>query len=203
MDEPAVILWDIGGVLLSNGFDLADRVRAVDQFRLDGPRFETAHERLMDPFERGTLTLDAYLEGVLPVEFPAERRAEVRSFILGCSTAHPDVIAIARRLHAAGRYRMAALNNESRELNDHRIRAFGLGAFLTDFFSSCYTGRRKPDAGAFALALDVLHRDPAVCLFIDDRPENVDAARAVGLRAIQYHTPDRLLDDLASSGVRT
>jgi putative hydrolase of the HAD superfamily len=96
---------------------------------------------------------------------------------------------------------MAVLSNESRELNEYRIRTFRLGPIFEDFFSSCYTGRRKPDPAAYRLALSVTQRAPEETLFLDDRAENVEAAARLGLRTLRVHDPGRLREELAKVGI--
>jgi putative hydrolase of the HAD superfamily len=110
-------------------------------------------------------------------------------------------IETARALRAGGRYRLATLNNESRELNEYRIRHFGLAEIFDDFFSSCFTGRRKPDLEAYRAALDITHRTPAETLFLDDRPENVAAAETLGIHALRVLDPGRLGEELERAGV--
>ncbi|MGI0156552.1 MAG: HAD-IA family hydrolase, partial [Thermoplasmata archaeon] len=117
------------------------------------------------------------------------------------STANPAAIAAARSLRRAGTYAMVTLNNESRALNEYRIRVFGLGEIFDAFLSSCYTGRRKPDPDAYRHALDITQCSPEESLFLDDRPENVDAAARLGLRTLQVLDPARLSEELASVGV--
>lgn len=69
-----------------------------------------------------------------------------------------------------------------------------LSEFLDWTFVSCLTGFRKPDRRAYLHAAEHLQVEPAQCVFIDDRDENIEAARSVGMEAI-------LMDDSAS--VRT
>ncbi|HUZ05172.1 MAG TPA: HAD-IA family hydrolase, partial [Acidobacteriaceae bacterium] len=95
------------------------------------------------------------------------------------------------------------LNNEARELNDYRIRTFGLRRYFSSFFSSCYVGLRKPGAAIFQRALDILQCDAGEAIFIDDRKENTDAATSVGMQAIQMQTPVQLRDDLSRLGIST
>ncbi|HYK92718.1 MAG TPA: HAD-IA family hydrolase [Thermoplasmata archaeon] len=201
MGDPTVVLWDIGGVLLSNGFDDADRAAAAARFGLDLPEFERRHHETLEAFERGQLSLDDYLDVTVFYTPRAFRREDVKSFIFGCSTPHPEVIELARAVAATPGRLTGCLNNESRELNDFRLRTFGLDRFLSVRFSSCYTGRRKPDLVAYRLAADVLGRPPADIVFIDDRAENVAPAATLGFRAIQYHTPAQLRTDLDAVGV--
>lgn len=201
MAEVAVILWDVGGVLLSNGWDHGARRAAAERFGLDPAEFERRHEQVETDFETGRMDLDAYLTSTVfhvPRSFPRE---EFRQFMHERSTAHPAALAYARDLRIGGEYVLAALNNESRELNEYRIGAFGLREIFHIFLSSCYTGRRKPDPDAFRYALQITQRAPHEALFLDDRRENVESAARLGLRTLWVQDPDRIREELASVGI--
>jgi putative hydrolase of the HAD superfamily len=201
MDEPTLLLWDVGGVLLSNGWDRAARRAAARHFHLDAEELERRHERVDAAFETDRLDWDGYLDATVfyaPREFSRE---DFRAFVWGQSTPNPAAIAAARALRAKGAYVLATLNNESRALNEYRLRTFALRGIFHAFYSSCYTGRRKPDADAFRFALEVSQRTPEETLFLDDRPENIAAASRLGLRTLRVQDPGRLRDALASVGV--
>ncbi len=201
MPEISLLLWDVGGVLLSNGWDHTSRAAAVERFRLDATEFERRHAAVEVDFETGKLSEDGYLDATIFYQPRAFSRDDVRAFIRSRSTPNAGAIETARALRAGGRFRLATLNNESRELNDYRIRTFGLGEIFDDFFSSCFTGCRKPDPAAYRTALDITHHAPDRTLFLDDRPENVAAAAALGIRTLRVLDPGRLREELQRSGV--
>jgi FMN hydrolase / 5-amino-6-(5-phospho-D-ribitylamino)uracil phosphatase len=68
-----------------------------------------------------------------------------------------------------------------------------LSRYVKWTFMSCHLGLRKPDAAIFARVGPALGVLPSECLFIDDRAKNCEAARAVGLRALQFHGDARAL----------
>lgn len=201
MPEPTAVLWDIGGVLLSDGFDEGDRAAAAQHFGIDPVDFERRHHAAVGPFERGQLTLDEYLDQTIFFAPRPFRRDEVKEFIFGRSHPHAEVIEVARAVASSPGRLSGCLNNESRELNEYRLNAFDLRRIFSVYLSSCYTGRRKPDAGAYQLAIDVLGRPPGHLLFIDDRLENLAPATALGLQTIHYRTPGQLRSDLNATGV--
>jgi putative hydrolase of the HAD superfamily len=202
VDSPiSLLLWDVGGVLLSNGWDHRSRALAAARFHLDPSELERRHATVEASFESGRLGEDAYLDATVFYEPRSFSREEFREFVRAQSQPNPPAIATARALRASGRYRLATLNNESRELNEFRIRTFGLSEIFDDFFSSCFTGRRKPDPAAYLGALDITHRQPAETLFLDDRPENVAAAESLGIRTLRVLDPGRLREDLERAGV--
>jgi putative hydrolase of the HAD superfamily len=197
----SLLLWDVGGVLLSNGWDKASRAAAVVRFHLDPEEFERRHAAVEADFETGRLGADGYLDATVFTEPRSFSRDEFRAFMQAQSRANPAAIATARALRAGGQYRLATLNNESRELNEYRIRTFGLAEIFDDFFSSCFTGRRKPDPEAYRAVLDITHRRPDETLFLDDRAENVAAADALGIHTLRVLDPGRLREALERSGV--
>ena len=201
MSSVSLLLWDVGGVLLSNGWDRSARRAAAAHFHLDAEELERRHERVDAAFETGQLDVEQYLAATVfyePRPFPPDA---FRRFMREQSRRHPAALAAARSLRAGGRYVMATLNNESRELNEYRIRTFGLAELFHVFFSSCYTGHRKPDPAAFRYALELTRRSPDETLFLDDRPENIAAAARLGLRTLQVRDPGRVKEELALAGI--
>ena len=62
---------------------------------------------------------------------------------------------------------------------------------------SAEVGMMKPEAGIYRLALEKLDVAPAEAVFVDDFPENVEGARAVGMQAIRFTERERTLKELA------
>lgn len=196
------LLWDCGGVLLTNGWDHKERAAVLAQFSLEVDAFEQRHEAPNDAWEKGELSVAQYLDLTVfyqPRSFTAQQfvgAMQAQSVVL-----HPENLALATALAATGKYRMGLLNNEARELNDYRIRTFQLTQFFSSFFSSCYLGLRKPGRAIYQRVLDIAQSDPAETIFIDDRKENVAAAAALGIHAIQMQSPAQLRAELHSLGI--
>ncbi len=194
------VFWDIGGVLASNGWDREQRARVVTQFGLDPQDFQERHKLIVPELELGRISMDDYLRQTV---FSAPRAFTHSAFVdamLAQSEPHEDTLAFARALGA--RHRMFALNNESRELNAHRIRAFRLQDFLLGFFTSCYLGMAKPNPSMYRAGLDLAGVRPEQAVMIDDRAQNAEAARSVGMHAIQYQNVEQLRLALEALGVR-
>jgi len=193
------LFWDVGGVLLSNAWDHEQRAQAVERFGLDAHRFEALHQENVAEFEQGRITLDEYLTHTVFSQKNDISRDDFCRFMFSLSRAKSDVLEYARLL--ARSKRMATINNESRALNEYRIRKFGLDGIFSLFVSSCYVGLRKPDPGIYRLALDLTQVSPEECCFIDDRPANIQGARAAGMRAILFEALDPLKQSLEQQGV--
>lgn len=201
---PAVraLFWDVGGVLLTNAWDHAERQRALQHFELDEQEFNSRHEMLVSSFERGKISLEEYLDRTIFYRSRPFTREEFRQFMFSLSQPRSDVLLLAGQLAASGRYLMGAINNESRELNLYRIKTFDLDRIFSLFVSSCFVGYRKPEQDIYRLALEITQTAPQQCCFIDDRPLNLDMARRMGMHAIAMENSDQLRGELMKSGVQ-
>ncbi len=202
MGRISTVLWDVGGVLLTNGWDHLQRYEVLDQFGVAREPFEAIHAEWNDAWEKGKITLDDYLgktvfgepRGFSPEEFFAAMRRQ--------SALHPNTaLGILEQISACPDYVVAMLNNESRELNDYRIEAFGLLEHFDCFVSSCYVGLRKPHPEIYALALDLLQRDPDEVVFIDDREGNIATAHSLGMHGIVHKSARQTAEELGRLGV--
>jgi putative hydrolase of the HAD superfamily len=195
------LFFDVGGVLGNSGWGADARALAVERFGLDGDDFDLRHREVVGQWEEGRLSLDEYLEcTVFDVPRPFTP-ADFKAFMLAQSHPNPEAVAVAAALAATGRYRLATINNESAELNAHRLKHFGLAPIFTAFFSSCWLGVAKPARRIYELALAMSQAEPARSVLIDDREQNLPPARALGMRAIRYTGAERLRQDLAALGV--
>ena len=201
MTAITTLFWDIGGVILTNGWDTAARQKAAARFEFDGEDYESRHDQAFPLYEIGQLTLDEYLERTLFFRPRAFDRRQFREFMLAQSQEMPDSRAVLRGCAGTGRYLVAAINNEPRELNDHRITHFGLRADFRAFFSSCYVGARKPEPTIYRIALDVTQRTPEECVFIDDRAANLPPAAGLGMRTIHFRSAVQLRQELQRFGI--
>lgn len=191
-----LVLFDIGGVLGSNGWDGEQRAAAVEAFGLNEADFQYRHEETVGALESGYMTLDEYLDVTVFCEPRNCSREEFKEFMFAQSVPWPDSIAVARDLATARRARLATLNNESEALNEHRIRKFGLHAIFPTFFTSCWVGLRKPMREIYRRVLGMTQAEPGRTLFIDDRPQNLTPAAALGIQTLHYESASQLRAEL-------
>ncbi len=201
MPQIRAIFWDVGGVLLTNAWDRAQRERALEQFQLDEAEFDDRHEMVVSSLERGKISFDEYLERTVFYRPRPFAREVFKDYVFSLSQPHADALALARELTNSGKYLMATINNESKELNLYRIQTFGLREIFSLFVSSCFVGLRKPEEGIYRLALEVTQKPPEECCFIDDRPLNLEAARSMGMHTIEMEDVGRLRQELQKLGV--
>lgn len=198
MSEISTILWDVGGVLLTNGWDHEERASVLAHFGVDRNEFEDRHPEANDVWEKGLITVDEYLyrtvfwkpRSFTPEEFLDAMKAESRVL-------KDSALGILEDIAASQDVDIGMLNNEARELNDYRIEQFGFTGYFDFFFSSCYVGLRKPAPRIYQLALDVLQCEPGEVVFIDDRQGNADAAASLGMHGIKYEGSEKLAQALS------
>ncbi len=195
------VMFDIGGVLGSNGWDREQRVAAVREFGLDAEDFQYRHEETVGALESGAISLDEYLDVTVFCEPRPFSPEAFKGFMFAQSVAFEDSIAVVRDLRAKCGAHLVTLNNESRELNVYRIRQFGLRDLFSTFFTSCWLGVRKPMRDMYEKALGMTQADPRRCLFVDDREQNLSPARALGMRTIRFENAMQLRDALANTGL--
>jgi len=195
-DAIELVLFDIGGVLGSNGWDGEQRAAAVKAFGLNDADFQYRHEETVGALESGQMTLDEYLDVTVLGVDRGVSRAAFKEFMFAQSVPWPESIAVARDLARAGGVRLATLNNESEELNAYRIRKFGLHDVFPTFFTSCWLGVRKPMREMYHRALGMTQADPRNVVFIDDRPQNLAPAAALGMRTMQFTGAEQLREEL-------
>jgi putative hydrolase of the HAD superfamily len=195
------IFWDVGGVLLTNAWDHSERAAALERFHLDEKEFHSRHEMVVSSFERGKITLDEYLDRTVFYRDRPFPREEFRDYMFSLSQPMPEVLAFARALAGSSKYFMGTINNESRELNLHRIEKFGLREIFRLFVSSCFVGLRKPESGIYRLAIEITQFNPEECCFIDDRALNLECAAKLGMHTIQMQTLEQLRAELQKLGV--
>jgi len=184
--EIRAIFSDVGGVLGTNGWDHDQRTAAVEQFGLDPEEFRSRHELVVTAFETGRLTLEDYLERTVFYRQRPFTLEAFRDFMFSQSKPYPESLAVLEGVARSGGYLLATLNNESLELNLHRIRAFNLSRIFKLFPSSCFVGVKKPDAGIYRLALQLTQQEPARCVFIDDRALDLECAGNVGMQTFSF-----------------
>lgn len=184
---PKVLLLDIGGVLLTNGWGHESRQEAAGHFGFDYTQMNTLHETVFDMYEQGSVSLDYYLDTVLFYESRPFSKQEVANFIFQQSKELPNTLQwLLEWKKTQPDLRIISVNNEPKELHEYRIKTFGLRRLFDAFVCSGDVGLRKPDPAIYKLALGVAAVRAEECLYIDDREALVRAGRWAGLPAWQH-----------------
>ncbi len=196
MADITTMFWDIGGVILTNGWDRVARKQAAKVFQLDWEEFQDRHDLSFPAFDGGHIKLDEYLDRTLFYRPRPFTREEFTAYIFAQSREYPESRAVLDEVTRLNKYFIGSINNEPWEINQYRINAFDLRRNFEVFFSSCYVRARKPDEAIFRIALEVSQRPPERCIFIDDRVLNLEVPRRLGMHVIHYQDADGLRSEL-------
>ena len=196
------LFLDIGGVLLTDGWDHLARRRAAKHFKLNRAEMEDRHHLTFDTYEEGKLTLEEYLGRVVFHRKRPFTRAQFRRFMFAQSKPYPEMIELIRKLKARYGLKIAVVSNEGRKLNAYRIRKFKLDRFVDSFISSCFVHVRKPDADIFRLAQDIAQAPARQVVYIENTPMFVQVAEGLGIRSILHTDYRSTCAKLASLGLQ-
>jgi putative hydrolase of the HAD superfamily len=200
-EKITTLFLDIGGVLLTNGWDEGSRHKAIAHFNLDTKETETRHKLSFDTLELGKMTLDQYLDIAIfytPREFS---KADFITFMLKESAALEGSIKYFTDLKKRYNLKVVAVSNEAKELNDYRIQKFELNQLFDMFISSCYVRLRKPDRDLYKMACDISQTLPAQALYIDDRLIYIEVALSVGIPSLQFQSLEQVKNYIDGLGL--
>ena len=181
------IFTDLGGVLLTNGWDHIGRARAVNHFELDAEEFAQRHEMVFGGYEEGKMSIEDYLRFSV---FYCQRQfsqAEFITFMKEQSQKLPHMIEFLKGIKQKYDLPVFAISNEGRELAEYRIIEFHLRGLIDAFVVSGFVGIRKPSLSIYKLGLDMAQVEPSEALYIDDRQVLIEAGGRAGLVTL-WHT---------------
>jgi putative hydrolase of the HAD superfamily len=195
------LFLDIGGVLLTNGWDHVSRKLATKTFNLNPKEMENRHNQIFDTYELGKLTIEEYLSRVVFYEKRPFTPVQFRKFMFAQSKPYPKMIELVHKLKTQYKLKIAVVSNEARELNSYRIKKFELNSFIDFFISSCFVHLRKPDVDIFRLALDIAQVPANQVVYIENLPMFVQVAETLGIRGICHTDFKSTCTKLASFGL--
>jgi putative hydrolase of the HAD superfamily len=196
------LFLDIGGVLLTNGWDHLVRKRVAKHFKLGWAEMEERHRLTFETHEEGKLTFEEYLSRVVFYQERPFSQAQFRRLMCSQSKPYPEMIDLFAQLKSRYGLKITVVSNEAREVNAYRIRKFRLDGLVDSFISSCFVHLRKPDAEIFRLALDVSQAPVRQVVYIDNTPMFVQIAEGLGIRSILHTDYKSTCEQLASIGLR-
>lgn len=195
-----LVLFDLGGVTVD--FEADRLVHQVSQ--LAGRPFDEVQQvvydaQLLGPLERGQVKPEIYYEGLrakLGLLWSYEQFVRAWNDIL---REKPDVTAFMPRLRK--RHKLMALTNTNTLHLAYMKATMPALAIFDDWIASCEVGHCKPDPRIYQTALDRAGVEPKKAVYIDDRPELVQAGRDLGLTAIRFESSAQLAEELRAVGL--
>jgi len=195
-----LVIFDLGGVVVHSESDqLIHQVAQLLGRTLDDVQQAVYDRELLEPFEVGAITPEAYYEGLRARLAMPWTYAQFVQAWNGILSENPGVVALVRRLKSS--HRLAALTNTNALHLDYIKSACPAIALFDWLVASCEAGCRKPQSQIYHLVLRQTGVEPPAAVFIDDRPEFVEAGRAVGLRAIRFEHVAQVEQALRAEGL--
>ncbi len=182
------LLLDIGGVVLTNAWDTAQRRKAAEAFKLDWDELSFRHDLIYPAHEEGKISLEAYLDlAVFYVERPFSR-AEFIEYMHSLSTPLDGMIPLFMEVKKTRHVKIVFLSNEGKELAAFRLKQFHLDQLGDFFIVSSFVGVRKPSPAIYRMALDLVQTPAEDMLYIDDRENLVKAAGLIGIPSYRHES---------------
>jgi putative hydrolase of the HAD superfamily len=195
------LFLDVGGVLLTNGWDSKVRHALAERFGLDEKDFESRHHLTFDTYEEGKITFDVFLERTIFYQPRNYKPVDVKKFVSDFTQPIPGMIEFFKQLKAKHNLKIAVLSNEGRELTFDRVQRFKLKEFVDFFIVSSFVHLRKPDNDIYQLALDVAMVPADEVVYVDDRAMLVEIASKMGLHGLCHKDYDSTKAALAALGL--
>lgn len=196
------LFLDIGGVLLTNGWDHHSRDLAAQTFKLDPAEFQHRHHLTFDTYENGKLTLKEYLSRVVFYEKRSFTRTQFERFMFEQSQPFPEMLDMMAQLKKRYGLKIIVVSNEGRELNMYRIKKFKLERLVDSFVSSSFVHIRKPDTDIFQLAIDMAQTPVKQTVYIENTAMMVQVAESMGIPSILHTSYESTRDQLAGFGLK-
>ncbi len=201
LNKTTTLFLDIGGVLLTNGWDRQARHLAVKTFNLDEEEVNERHHLTFDTYEAGKLSLNEYMNRVIFYEKRNFSKEQFKEFMFARSKPLPKMINLISGLKDKYKLRLTAVSNEGRELTEFRIRQFKLNELFDAFVASSFVHFRKPDVDIYKTALDISQVDPGDVLYLDDRHMFIEVAATLGINGIHHKKFETTKGELAKYGL--
>lgn len=202
MSEYNALVFDLGKVIFDVSFGFAfDKWASVSGLEQKAISKKFKFDEYYEQFERDEIETDVYVRHVSELIGFSLSREE---FVEGWNNIYMDAYpGIGKTLAALKKnYRLLSLTNTNRvHAEIWPVRYADTLAHFEKIFSSHEMKLRKPEKEAYQVVLDYLGTEPSKIIFLDDRPENIKAAEAVGIKSILVRSSSQMLDELKKEGI--
>lgn len=198
---PQAIVFDFGGVLTGEPNREAVITFICQSFHFSAEEFEKVNQEKRQAVKQGKTDEEFWIAYAKNkgIKLPANWSASFKSVMKDAIGVNPEMYALIDQLKEQ-QIPVALLSNIDERLSK-LIRDFGLYEPFNPCLLSCEIGIEKPDLKAYELLLTELNLPAKEVIFIDDRPENIEAAKAVGLDAILFQSEQQLREELSKREV--
>jgi putative hydrolase of the HAD superfamily len=197
-----VFIFDFGGVVIiwKNNHPIFDYI--AKRYGISRLKMRSVFDLALPKLETGQVSMREFLEDALgrfgkklrPGDSPDQLWTKPFARLVKIRI---GTIKIVESLRERG-FRVILFSNTSLP-HVRFLKEIGWDRFFDGFISSCELGSMKPDAAAFAGALEAVHADPSQVVFIDDKESNVRGAKEFGIRwTFKFTSVAQLKKDISS-----
>jgi putative hydrolase of the HAD superfamily len=208
MSRIEAIVSDFGGVLTSSLADsfvgvldrsgvsleeLGKAMAAIAERAGSNPLFELETGRLSEAEFMGSLEDELSARRGSPVELDGFGERYFRHL-----QPNEPLIDYMRELRDRG-YKLAICTNNVREWEARWRAMLPVDEIFDVVVDSAFVGSRKPEPRIYEVTLERLGTSPAATLMIDDVDVNCEAARRLGIKAIQFRSTDQAIEAIEAA----
>jgi epoxide hydrolase-like predicted phosphatase len=190
------VIWDLGGVIVRT-LDHSGRAHWEEQLGLSSGElsalvFEGEMGCKASLGQASTDDVWNWVAGQL--DLPHEARIKLERDFWKGDRVDRDLIRFIRDLHPA--YQTGLLSNAWPDLRNAMENVWHIADAFDEIVISAEVGLVKPDTRIYYYILERMNINPEQAVFVDDFPENIAGARAVGMQAIHFRNPAQAIQDL-------
>ena len=197
----SVLVFDLGKVLVDFDYSIAaKRITPLCTSPVDSVKFFSQHAALLTSYEMGLLTTEEFYNAIKSVSGFSGTQAEFNAFFADIFTPIQPMIDLLVELKKT-RLATYIFSNTNDLAIDHIRRRFPFFSDFDGYVLSYEHGAMKPSAKLYEIVERASGRRGGEIVYIDDRPENVQAGTARGWRGILHETPSGTREALQKLGL--
>ncbi|MEY2466739.1 MAG: hypothetical protein QOD03_1260 [Verrucomicrobiota bacterium] len=201
MIRPLVVVFDLGKVLLDFDYSIASqRISSRCQSVFDPPHFFREHAALLVDYETGRLTTENFFGQLCAFSGFSGTADEFGTFFAEIFTPIQPMIELHAQLQQKGWPTFIFSNTNEFQIAHIRQR-YPFFANFDGYILSFEHGSMKPDAKLYEVVERETKRSGSEILYIDDRPENIEAGAARGWQAVLHESPEQTISILKKLGM--
>jgi putative hydrolase of the HAD superfamily len=193
------VIFDVGGVQITGLRGVEDSITSKLNLNTNEATSNLEGQHL-DDFCNGRISEDEYLTSVIREAGWNIKPDDLKRGIRENFREIDGTREIISDLKASG-FKLGILSIHGKEWVEYIIKKFDLGSAFDAMSYSYQVGISKPDPRSYQIIMQELGSKPEECLFIDDTPQNIDAAKKLGMHAILFSNAQQLRADISVLGI--
>lgn len=189
------IIFDFGGVLGPDADDWNNFREIVDKIGLSLSELQEIWNKHWENIRIGKYDLCIAWKEISTKTKKRISAEDLENVYKENITIYKKAFVLVKKLKKRG-YKLVLLSNESKTGMDTKIKKFSLNNIFNEIYCSAYLKMTKSNSLIFKFILKDLKESPENVVFIDDRRENLEVSRHIGVKSILYKNLNQLKRDL-------